>query len=231
MRLGIAALVLAFALVVKTIEGVAQTGQNPIDAILSALDVIGTRTSAIEREVTDQRSGLPAIQGSVSKLDAAVGDVESRTKKLLDDVAGLGVALDRLSLSVQRPRPSASRLWASPLWAGNDFGGGREPHFRVRSRIFVLNPGNETTAVRCLFFDANGVLLLAAEERLTIGPGATALCESPAPPRHARVHGWVLVASDRPVLPDGFTPRPLHATVEEEKLLFYPVDCGNPEGV
>jgi hypothetical protein len=234
MRLGIAALLLAFPIVV-TATGVAQNAPGPLDVILEVLDAIGKRTSAIERQVTDQSTGLPAIQGSVSKLDAGVGDVGSRIERLLDDVAGLSVALDQLRVGVQRPAPSAHRLWASPLWAASDTGGGRDPHIIAPSRIVVLNPGHETTTVRCLFFNADGVLLLEAEERLTIGPGATAVCTSPAPRRRGRdpiARGWVLVASDRPVLPDGSTLNPFGGDwFAVKELAFYPVDCGNPEGV
>jgi hypothetical protein len=174
---------------------------NPslLEQILQTLGVIGKQTAAIEGQVTNQDTGLPAVQGSLVELDTTVAGVDSRIDKLADNVGTVREAIDDIIDIVERPRPSAHRLWVSPFWADQDTGGGSRAHLLHVASMVVLNPGNETARVGCLFFDAGGAFILDRGTALTLGRGATGECTS-MPDTRRLGRGWMVIRSDQPVL-------------------------------
>jgi len=56
--------------------------------------------------------------------------------------------------------------------------GGSTAHLLHIASMVVLNPGNETATVGCIFVDAGASLILDRGERLVIGRGGTDECTS-----------------------------------------------------
>ena len=141
----------------------------------------------------------------------------------------LRAQLDKLAS--QRPTPSAHRVWAAPFW-----------HDKVNAaHVYALNPGQFDSDVRVLYVDklfGGGVIGFGdagrSIRRGTARGGDRTIDLSSEPeldvlrmPRS----GWVIVASDRPVLPYGwFTvgwvgDNPGRNDID---MHFYPIDCTNP---
>ena len=53
------------SVVAASAVGFAQSNDDPLQKILQAPGVIGAQTTAIEGQVSDQKTGLPAVQGSL----------------------------------------------------------------------------------------------------------------------------------------------------------------------
>jgi hypothetical protein len=109
--------------------------------------------------------------------------------------------------------------------------GGSTAHLLHIASMVVLNPGNETATVGCIFVDAGGSLILDRGERLVIGRGGTDECTS-SPDAWALGRGWMIIRSDQPVLAYGWYQHGSNRdNLQRGKMDFYPVDCDHPEGV
>jgi len=95
--------------------------------------------------------------------------------------------------------------------------------------MVVLNPGNETATVGCIFFDAGGWFVLDCGAGLVIGRGGTGECTS-TPDVFALGHGWTIIRSDQPVLSYGWYQHDNNRdNLQRGKMDSYPVDCDHPE--
>lgn len=183
------------------------------------LDTVNVQTKDTLGIVADPTQGLAAANSRIDLLSSAVAD----TNKAVSEVAA----------SVERLRGPANLVWVSPIWkderteiVGLDV--------TVAAVVTILNTGNETAHVGCLFFDGNGTLLLDRAKSRTIARGAQAPCDTRPEPYHEELgSGWLIVHSDRPILVDGTyrANTKVEDHLERHHMPFFPVDCSSPSGI
>jgi hypothetical protein len=234
-----ALLILVLAFGGNVLAQTADPNQGPLNAILKALGLIQTQTATIADSVAAATGDLKVVDADLRAVAQAVAggqEVESRILKaesqILQELQGLELKIDNLQGS-QRPAPSAHRLWVSPYWAnslrgGDGDAGGSSAILGTNALLVVLNPGDIEAAFDCIFLDQNGTVT-PGDGLHYAAPGAWSGCEHYGG-RFA--NGWLIVTSDRPVLPNGsyVDDRDLssaaHRTVQA--IEFHPIDCTNP---
>lgn len=199
-------------------NALAQTGdanQGPLNAILKALGLIQRQTATIADAVAGTTSGLKVVDADLRAVGQAVAGGQQIQSQILQEVLGLHLQIDKLQAS-QRPAPSAHRLWVSPFW----------PKYSHLVDMFALNPGDIEADVSCLFLDRTGAVF---QDRgpFIVQPGETHECHYQSD-GFTRGAGWLIVTSDRPVLPYGIYYRSPSGDDLDLDLQFYPIDCTNP---
>jgi hypothetical protein len=201
------------------LSGPVLAGEAVADEWKETLDLVNVQTKATLGIVADPTQGLAAANDRIDLMASAVAD----TNKAVSEVAA----------SVERLRGPANLVWVSPTWMETPAEIVGLPVI-VTALVTILNTGNETAHVGCLFFDGNGTLLLDRAESRTIARGAQASCDSlPVPSHDEPGSGWLIVHSDRPILVDGtyrsYTTVTDH--LERHHMPFFPVDCSSPSGI
>lgn len=98
------------------------------------------------------------------------------------------------------------------------------------TEVSFLNPGNVTANVGCTFFSGGGSLFLdRGTTMLSVPPGNRAACRL-NPDVDELINGWVLISSDRPILPDAYRYRSINRD-RESQVELYPIDCREPDGL
>jgi hypothetical protein len=202
---------------------------------------IEEHTQIIHALISDQSKDLAVLQQKVEGVGVTVeevgGQLTTSIKGVVTEIGAVHEAVAAVQSSVERLPAAASRVWVSPYWTDWDTGLGGFPtpaHLIHPARVVVLNASTATVSAGCTFFEASGSLSLDRGGSLTIGPGATRTCTSlqtPLPDPFVRGTGWMMVASDHPVLVYGWYNSerdPEH--VQREVMHFFPVDCSHPEG-
>jgi hypothetical protein len=196
--------------------------QDPTNAILEMLQRIGGQTTTIDSNLKD--------------LGIRVGDLqvttEERLAKLGRQVEDLQKTIDGLTGKLDRLRAPA-RVWVAPYWADwerGERGSGSEAHILFPAYVVALNPGNERAQVRCTLYNENGNLFINRGAFAPVERGATLTCSSTSPSPYFPRKGWIVVSSDRPILPYGWYQKELHQQLVRETMDFYPVDCSEPAG-
>ena len=157
---------------------------------------------------------LRSIQNQNAQVDS----------QLLKHLQDLRRQLDQLEAG-QRPQPSAHRVWVAPLWYETATSRGPSG-----AHTYAFNPGRFDADVRVIYFDR-----LTHSSRVARGTAhggnmtidlASVAGDFPSLLRG----GWVVVASDRPVLPYGWFSVGSYADDDRNDLAmqFYPIDCSNP---
>lgn len=103
------------------------------------------------------------------------------------------------------------------------------------SEVTIMNPGEESASVSCIFFDDNGVLQFDLGFSRSLPPGGQDFCYSPTLENGStRTYAWLLIVSSQDVLP---TARTFWKTfwgrdnvVHSAQVEAYPVDCDEPGG-
>ncbi|MCC5868714.1 MAG: hypothetical protein JJU27_09385 [Gammaproteobacteria bacterium] len=124
--------------------------------------------------------------------------------------------------------PAAQSGPGAKVWIGPNVQAGEgRPATRTimyRTQTHVLNPGTSPASVRCINFFRNGTLDTEAGTNVTVSPGAQGYC------RDRVGDGWMLIVSDRPVLPFSYTFHMSDNNARRATNPWYPVDCSRPEG-
>ena len=174
--------------------------------------------------------------GGSNPFDAILGSLESIRKQeaqansqILLQLQDIQRRLDKLEAS-QRPAPSAHRVWVAPFWHDTITGTATDgAHIWRGGHVFALNPGSIEASVRVLYVNyfTHGRQVL----RDTASTGdRTRDLASDVDGQFTTHAGWVIVASDRPVLPYGWFTVGDGGQDDRNDLSirFYPIDCTNP---
>jgi len=105
--------------------------------------------------------------------------------------------------------------------------------FRSQTWVNILNSGDTTAAVSCIYFDHNGALDLGLGSTKSVASATRTFCI----PNSSPFSGWTLVTSDLPVIVsahhqvrdyDGpFTV----SNSNDHDVPAHPIDCNHPEGI
>jgi hypothetical protein len=231
-----ALLVLALAFGGVAFAQSSDPSQGPLNAILTALRLIKEQTNTVADSMAQALSGLVIVHSQLNAVAGSVASGQQAESQILKVVQALQQQLDQLEAG-QRPAPSAHRLWVSPFWANSRRGGddgflSTAAVLQTRAQLVVLNPGDIEAAFNCIFLGQNGIVLSGDGPPYYAGPGNWSGCEGPDPFQGFGAGGWLIVTSDRPVLPNGSYVEArdyssaAHRTVQA--IEFHPIDCTNP---
>lgn len=226
-----------------TVNAQSDNPDDPLAAILESLQGIEKQTSNTETIVSDPENGLPAIAQGLGETATAVDQLATELEISTDTLIQiLNERLDELRDRIERlegrlagPATGAHRLWISPYWSDWTSGGGGGPFTSAKlfhaAVVRVVNPGSESASVSCVFFNARGNLLLDRGESFIVGRGGSHDCSS-FPDELDVDNGWMLVASDQPVIPYGWYNRERNEKdLHREDMVFRPLDCDDSSGI
>lgn len=231
------ALWLFLATIPATVEADSHAGvpglATRVDRNLEVIEAVQENLGEAHATVEDIRQELG---GASTTLDGTKASVDA----LVDQGKLHGTLLEALPERVaEAVRPRVNPAW--PVWIGvrveyrKVVGDGDRPSPLIidGTVITYLNPGPVPASVGCTFFSSNGNLQIDRGGTEVVAPGAKGAC---APNRDLPAvepdffSGWVLLTSDRPILPQGFTDK--DGTFDREASIdLYPIDCRDPVGV
>jgi len=206
-----------------------------LDRNLEATESVGDGVRAVDAKVG--RTGK-RIRRQLNGMTTVLSGNQSGITTLIDQSKLQGALIDALPKRLgEELAPRKNPAW--PLWVGVrvnssvKFGNGSRPSLVQFSGTVIsfLNPGELDANVGCTFFDDNGLLQIDRGGVQTVIPGAKGRCTA-----HSGsgvdddFSGWVLISSDRPILPDARNSGTSN-DARESRIELYPLDCSAPSGV
>ena len=192
----------------------------------------GTLTSG---QIAIAQAGPPDDGNPLRAILEALKQGAQTDSQILIQLQNLQGRLEKLE-SRLRPAPSAHRVWVAPYWHDTVTNTAHEGDANIcwRGKVVALNPGGVDADVRVLFVTHFVVVRRYYIARYPAFAGDnTPLLNIPLEPFPCSKNtGWVIVASDRPVLPYGWFTMGWALDNEhrpEILMQFYPIDCTNPD--
>ncbi len=201
---------------------------NPLLKIAQAIQLIDDNTAAI----ADQTSTITKQTTLVVQQNAAIAtDTAALAKANLQLDQKLDSVLNAIG-KIEVPPPAPAATPASPahaVWLAPYVDERATVDYVTLPSAFVLNAGVVPAKYTCNYFNTAGTRLLVHESTFTIAPGSIGTCLPRALSTHIGI-GWLLIASDNPVIATGKNARREDGSFSTaENMPFRPLDCSGDQ--